>query len=75
MVFYSQVWSIQYLGGGEEFNIKTKWTANADLILKWAMKENDKGNVFPVWGTCLGLQLLAYLTSNYDNSVISPVRG
>jgi gamma-glutamyl hydrolase len=39
------------------------------------MAQNDKGNVFPVWGTCLGLQLLAYLTGNYSGSVLSPVRG
>ena len=50
------------------------WTSNANFILQYAMQQNDVGNVFPVWGTCLGLQLLAYLTANYQN-VLSPVRG
>ncbi len=39
------------------------------------MKENDKGNIFPIWGTCLGMQLLAYLTAGYDAKAIAPVRG
>lgn len=39
------------------------------------MNENSNGNVFPVWGTCLGMQLLAYLTSGYDAKAIAPVRG
>jgi gamma-glutamyl hydrolase len=38
------------------------------------MQQNDQGKVFPVWGTCLGLQLLSYLTADYKN-VLSPVRG
>ena len=58
-----------------EFDIKNKWTKNADHILKYAMDQTDKGNPFPVWGTCLGFELLAYLTSGYDSKVLSPVRG
>lgn len=27
------------------------------------LKANDKGDYFPVWGTCLGHELLTYLTS------------
>jgi imidazoleglycerol phosphate synthase glutamine amidotransferase subunit HisH len=30
--------------------------------------------VFPVWGTCLGHQLLSYLTNDYQNT-LSPIRG
>ena len=33
------------------------------------------GRVFPVWGTCLGHQLLVYLTSGYDPRSIVAVRG
>jgi len=39
------------------------------------MNENKKGNSFPVWGTCLGMQLMAYLTSGYDSKAIQPVQG
>jgi len=39
------------------------------------MEQNKKGNVFPIWGTCLGMQLLAYLTSGYDAAAVAPVNG
>jgi gamma-glutamyl hydrolase len=55
--------------------MNNRWTSNADYILKYAINENNKGNVFPVWGTCLGLQLLSFLTSGYDSKVLSAVRG
>lgn len=29
-----------------------------------AMQMNDNGNYFPLWGTCLGLELLTYLSAN-----------
>jgi gamma-glutamyl hydrolase len=28
-----------------------------------------------VWGTCLGLELLSYLTSGFDSSVLQPITG
>ena len=65
----------KYLGGDVDINIKNKWTQTADYILKYGMSENKKGNVFPIWGTCLGMQLLAYLTSGYDLKAIAPVSG
>jgi gamma-glutamyl hydrolase len=65
---------VLFPGGGVEFDMKTPWTSNANYILQYAMQQNDAGNVFPVWGTCLGFQLLSYLTANYEN-VLSPVRG
>ena len=33
---------------------------------------NDNGDHFPVWGTCLGFELLAFIASGNDNSVLSP---
>ena len=31
--------------------------------------------MFPIWGTCLGLELLAYLTSEFDPNIVTPIRG
>lgn len=53
--------------------MNNQWTKNADAILKYAIAENDKGNQFPIFGTCLGMQLLSYLTSNHNNSILSRV--
>ena len=32
---------------------------------------NDKGDYFPVWGTCLGFELLSFIQSGNDVSVLS----
>lgn len=57
------------------FSLTNQWTRNADLILKYAKEQNDAGNPFPVFGTCLGFQLLSYLTSGYNSSILTRVNG
>lgn len=41
------------------------------------MKENDAGNVFPIWSVCLGYETLAVITSGNTNNMttLSSVRG
>ena len=58
-----------------EFSMNNQWTKNADAILKYAMDQNKQGNPFPIFFTCLGFQLAAYLTANYDNSILTRVHG
>lgn len=58
-----------------EFSLSNQWTKNADAILKYAQQQNDQGNPFPVFGTCLGVQLLSFLTSNYNSSILTRVHG
>lgn len=65
---------VLFPGGGVEFDIKNIWTSNANYIFQYAIKQNDLGNVFPIWGTCLGHQLLSFLTNNFS-SPLSAVRG
>lgn len=65
---------VLFPGGGVQFNINNRWTSNANFILQYAIQQNDKGNVFPIWGTCLGHQLLGFLTNDYV-SPLSAVRG
>ena len=71
----SKVNGVLFTGGGIEFDMKNKWTQTADYILKYAIKQNKNGNPYPIWGTCLGFQLLAYLTSDYDPKCLTSVRG
>ena len=33
------------------------------LLLQWAIEANDNGDYFPVYGVCLGLELLGILVS------------
>lgn len=65
---------VLFPGGDLDFDLKNRWTSNANFIFQYAIRENDKGNVFPIWGTCMGHQLLGYLTCNGDTP-LSPVRG
>ena len=45
---------VLFPGGAVSIDINNLWTKNADYILKYAISENKKGNMFAVWGTCLG---------------------
>ena len=67
--------SIINIGGDVDLDINTTWTKNAEYVLKYGMEQNRKGNIFPIWGTCLGMQLLAYLTCGYDAKAIAAVSG
>ena len=58
-----------------DFDINTQWTKNHDAIFKYAIQQNDQGNPFPIFGTCMGIQLQAYLTSNYNEAIITRVNG
>ena len=71
----SKVNGVLFTGGGIDFNMKNKWTQTADHILKYAIDQNKNGNPYPVWGTCLGFELLVYLTSGYDDNCLVNVRG
>jgi GMP synthase-like glutamine amidotransferase len=58
-----------------DLTLNNQWTRNADAILKYAIEQTDKGNPFPIFATCLGHQLLSYLTSNYNDSILTRVHG
>ena len=53
------------------------WTSNVQVMLDYAMEQNDKGNVFPLWATCLGYEAIMYLTADRkDNmTVLTEVEG
>lgn len=49
-------------GGGADLirpdntSLRTAYQLSADYITEWAMRRNDQGKFFPVFGTCLGLE-------------------
>lgn len=40
-----------------------QWTSNIQYIMDFAIRENARGNPFPVWATCLGYEAVMYLFS------------
>lgn len=38
-------------------------------FIKLAINENDKGNIFPIWGTCYGMQILMKVIDNDINLI------
>ena len=71
----SKINGVLFPGGTMDLNIKNLWTQNAEAIFNYAKQQNDQGNKFPIFATCLGIQLVSYLTSNYNNNIISRVHG
>ncbi|XP_061455873.1 alpha-tocopherol transfer protein isoform X3 [Rhineura floridana] len=62
---FNSVNGILYPGGSVD--LKTSEFARVSKIFySKALKANDRGDYFPVWGTCLGHQLLSVLTSGED---------
>uniref|UniRef100_A0A665T8A1 folate gamma-glutamyl hydrolase n=1 Tax=Echeneis naucrates TaxID=173247 RepID=A0A665T8A1_ECHNA len=66
---YSQIFhSINglLLPGGDVDLLKSEFSRAAKIFYNLALKANDAGDFFPVWGTCLGFQQLSVLTANED---------
>jgi gamma-glutamyl hydrolase len=51
-------------GGAAEFNATDGYATAGWELYKLAKLKNDAGIYFPVWGTCLGFELLAFLSPN-----------
>ncbi|KAM6927444.1 gamma-glutamyl hydrolase [Xenentodon cancila] len=50
---------------GGDVNIQTsQYSRAAKIIYKLALRANDAGDYFPIWGTCQGFQQLSVLTAN-----------
>uniref|UniRef100_A0A8C6USS6 folate gamma-glutamyl hydrolase n=1 Tax=Neogobius melanostomus TaxID=47308 RepID=A0A8C6USS6_9GOBI len=52
------------LPGGDVDIQNSLFTRAAKIFYKLALKANDAGDYFPLWGTCQGLQQLTVLTAN-----------
>ncbi|XP_065360981.1 gamma-glutamyl hydrolase A [Calliphora vicina] len=51
-------------GGATYFNQSHGYADAGHHIYEIAQEINDNGTYFPVWGTCLGFELLVYLSAN-----------
>lgn len=56
-----------FTGGGTEFwnpdNTLTQFARSAQIIMDVVMQANDAGEYVPLWGTCQGFELIAFLGS------------
>lgn len=59
---FSSINGILYPGGGVSI-VSSGYERAAKIFYELAIEANDKGDYFPVWGTCLGFEELTYLTS------------
>ncbi|KAL4497837.1 hypothetical protein ABPG72_000592 [Tetrahymena utriculariae] len=46
------------------------FTRNANYLIQKANKATNKGDFFPIWGTCQGLQLIHYIESGFNSTVL-----
>lgn len=57
---FGQVNGVLFPGGGSET------PTGARRVVELALKSNDEGDFFPIWGTCLGFEWLVQILSGDD---------
>ncbi|KAG7271696.1 hypothetical protein CRUP_025557, partial [Coryphaenoides rupestris] len=72
----SRVVPIRLLLIGGSSDLETSDFARvARLFYRLALKANDGGDYFPIWGTCLGMQLLMVLVAGEDVLTMTPAEN
>ncbi|XP_019383268.1 PREDICTED: gamma-glutamyl hydrolase [Gavialis gangeticus] len=59
---FQSINGVLFPGGGVKLKT-SQYSSIARIFYNKALEANDKGDYFPVWGTCLGFEELTYLTS------------
>lgn len=62
-----QINGVLFPGGSADFKTKNGYADAGSMIYEIAQTLNKQGDYFPLWGTCLGFELLAYLGANRTN--------
>mmetsp|Transcript_11129 Transcript_11129/g.19429 ORF Transcript_11129/g.19429 Transcript_11129/m.19429 type:complete len:367 (+) Transcript_11129:56-1156(+) len=65
---------VVFPGGNYPLTTQTTWFKAGELLVQLAREANDKGRLYPVLGTCLGLQLLATIETR-DQFVLVPLNA
>lgn len=60
----TKVNGVLWPGGATWFNQSDGYADAGRHVYNIAMKMNDRGEYMPLWGTCLGFELMAYITSD-----------
>lgn len=64
LIYRFQFFRILFPGGAVWFNQTDGYADAGRLIYDIAIKMNNRGEYFPIWGTCLGFELLTYIASD-----------
>lgn len=65
--YISQVNGLYLPSGGTFANTQKEYYYACKKLLYMAIEENNKGNYFPVWGGCMGMQQMMIVADNNDN--------
>jgi len=60
-----------FAGGDADIRPGSKYYLAAAKLYKWAMQSNARGEDFPIFGTCLGWELLSVLAAGGNYSVLA----
>ena len=77
---FAQVNGLLFTGGMLDLNVRVPvsgtpygyniYTKNAQYLIGLAVEANIKGDYFPVWGTCQGIELMLYIANGLDLSIL-----
>ncbi|XP_069478221.1 gamma-glutamyl hydrolase [Ambystoma mexicanum] len=59
---FNSINGVLFPGGGVDLKT-SEYARAANIFYNLALKANDRGDYFPIWGTCLGFEQLTYITS------------
>jgi gamma-glutamyl hydrolase len=65
--YMQKVNGLYFPSGGAFAGTQTEYYKCCKKFLQLAMKENDKGNYFPIWGGCMGMQQLMIIADGHDD--------
>ena len=65
--YMSRINGLYFPSGGAFAGTQKEYYNCCKKFLQLAMKENDKGNHFPIWGGCMGMQQLMIIADGHDD--------
>ncbi|EAR93075.3 class I glutamine amidotransferase (macronuclear) [Tetrahymena thermophila SB210] len=71
---FEKINGVLFPGGSVEFEVSNPgdqervFLKNAVYIVQKAKNATDNGDYFPIWGTCMGFQLLTFIGSGFNSS-------
>jgi len=63
---FGQINGVLLPGGGADLGNATRIRHSGQTLYDLALRANQKGDSFPIWGTCMGFQFLSLLTAQDD---------